>query len=269
MYLNKEQIQLYLDKLQINKPIELTSDFLSELQIAHLKNIPYENIDILNKKPLSLEINDLFDKLIIQNRGGYCFETNTLFAALLRSLGYEVTSFTGRYIPNDIVLQMRRHRILKVTMNEGEFICDVGVRVELSRKALKLVLDEVQFDGISEYRFSYDSFHGYILWQKPYERQWKKIYGFCELEQAEIDYIMPSFFCELHPTSPFINNLYLAVFSDNTHITLTNNVYKVYSNGRVVKREVIDSKIEILEKTKKIFKIEISDIDITNIKLDI
>lgn len=62
MIYNEEQINIYLRKIGYNKKIELNGKTLQHLQIAHLKNIPYENLDILNHVPLSLEAEDLFKK---------------------------------------------------------------------------------------------------------------------------------------------------------------------------------------------------------------
>ena len=84
MIYNKEQIDLYLKKLEYNDEIKIDYDTLCKLQIAHLTHIPYENIDVLNRKPISLEAQDLFDKMIVKQRGGYCFELNGLYSNLLK-----------------------------------------------------------------------------------------------------------------------------------------------------------------------------------------
>lgn len=69
---------------------------------------------------------------------------------------------------------MRSHRILKVTTNDGIYICDVGVRSESPRRALKLIDGLIQNDGVSEYKFEHDDFYGHILWQKEQSKSWKK-----------------------------------------------------------------------------------------------
>ena len=65
MIYNKEQINLYLKKMNYKDEVKIDYNTLSKLQIAHLTNIPYENIDVLNKKPLSLDAQDLFNKMIL------------------------------------------------------------------------------------------------------------------------------------------------------------------------------------------------------------
>ena len=87
--MTKEQIKEYLHKLQLAdfepKPDLAT---LQKLHDAHLKFIPYDNFDCLNSKITSLKREDMFDKLILHNRGGICFELNGIYAWLLESLGF-------------------------------------------------------------------------------------------------------------------------------------------------------------------------------------
>lgn len=93
----KLQIEQYLRKLQLND-FEPTVNLatLTKLQDAHLKYIPYENFDCLNGKITSLKRQDMFNKVIMHNRGGICFELNGLYNWLLESLGFDVTSYSAR-----------------------------------------------------------------------------------------------------------------------------------------------------------------------------
>ena len=97
--MKKLQIQQYLRKLQLNDfepAINLAT--LTKLQDAHLKYIPYENFDCLNGKITSLKRQDMFNKVIMHNRGGICFELNGLYNWLLESLSFDVTSYSARFI---------------------------------------------------------------------------------------------------------------------------------------------------------------------------
>ena len=68
--------QAYLERIRYNGPMEPTREALFALQRAHLYAVPYENLDILAGKPLSLSEDALFDKIVTRKRGGYCFELN-------------------------------------------------------------------------------------------------------------------------------------------------------------------------------------------------
>lgn len=255
MIYSEIQINTYLKKIGYDKKIILNGSTLEQLQIAHLKSIPYENLDILNKVSLSLEAEDLYNKMILNSRGGYCFELNGLYSNLLKSLGFDVTNLAGRYIDSETTFQMRRHRILKVKTEDGTYLCDVGVRSESPRKALKLVDGLVQNDGVCDYKLEKDDFYGHILWQKEQGKVWRKIYGFTEEPQIDIDYIMPSFFCEKHPDSPFIDIRKISVFTDTSVISIVDDVLKIYEFGKVVERVVLNDAAETQNALLKYFKI--------------
>ena len=93
--MTEKQIQQYLHKLQlVDFEPAADLDTLKKLQDAHLKFIPYDNFDCLNGRITSLKRREIFDKLIMHNRGGICFELNGLYNWLLESLGFETTAFT-------------------------------------------------------------------------------------------------------------------------------------------------------------------------------
>lgn len=71
--------------------------------------------------------------------------------------------------------------------------------------------------------------------QKGRGKEWKDIYGFTKEEQLDIDYIMPSFFCEKHPDSPFINIAKVSIFTDDSSLTIVGHEFKTYRNAKVEK----------------------------------
>jgi arylamine N-acetyltransferase len=258
MIYTKEQINIYLHKVGYNEKIELDGKTLQLLQIAHLKNIPYENLDILKRVPLSLNSEALFKKMILNQRGGYCFELNGLYSNLLKSIGFDVINLAGRFIRDESFIRMRRHRILKVKTNDGIYICDVGAKSESPRIALRFIDGLIQNDGESEYKFEQSDSYGHILWQKSGCRGWKKMYGFTDEPQQDIDYIMPSFFCEKHPDSPFINYKMISIFTDTGNITLVRDTLQYCDNAKVVKKVELKNKEDIDSALVKYFKIRIN-----------
>lgn len=69
----------YLERIGYTGPIVNSAYMLARLQEQHVHTVPYENLDILDRIPLSLDIPDLYDKIVTRHRGGYCFELNALF----------------------------------------------------------------------------------------------------------------------------------------------------------------------------------------------
>jgi len=86
----------YLRRVEYEGPLEPTAEVLRALHLAHATHIPFENLDILLGEPIRLDLASLQAKLVGANRGGYCFEQNALFAAVLEEVGFAVTRLAAR-----------------------------------------------------------------------------------------------------------------------------------------------------------------------------
>lgn len=254
--LDKIQVKQYLQRIEYHKPLFTDLSTLSGLQWAHITHIPYENLDILAGIPLSLNAKDLFLKMIVRKRGGYCFELQGLYGELLKSCGFSVTQYSARFMDEPGIVQMRRHRILVALIGNTHYLTDVGIRSESPRCPLKLVDDELQSDGICEYKFQRDSFYGWVLCQKERGKAWKTIYGFTEEPQIDDDFIMPSFYCEKHPDSTFNKFMKISIFSGESNFTLVNGVFQEYRNAKVQLRKKLVSQAEITNILESYFGLE-------------
>ena len=240
MALTQEQLGAYLSRIEFTGVPGRGYDTLAAVQRGHLTHIPYENLDILRGVPLSLEEDALFDKLVARGRGGYCFEQNGLLYAALCAMGFSVTQFCGRFIDGcPETVQERRHRVLRVEAEEGAFICDVGVYGESPRRPLRFVENEVQTDGICEYRYLRDPFYGWVECQRERGKDWKCVYGFTEEPWLSYDFQQPSFFCEKSPDSRFNTFRKVGIFQGKASLTYLDKVFTVYEDAAVVRREEV------------------------------
>lgn len=256
--MKKLQIQQYLRKLQLNDfepAVNLAT--LTKLQDAHLKYIPYENFDCLNGKITSLKRQDMFNKVIMHNRGGICFELNGLYNWLLESLGFDVTSYSARFIDKMETYQLRRHRVMCVALGDKRYLTDVGVNSESPRVPLEITEGLIQSDGISQYKFTRSEFWGWLLWQKERGKIWKRLFGFTEEPQIDKDFITASFWCDAHPDSPFIKSKKLSIFREDCNITIRGNYLKFYLGGRVKYRYKINTGAELKEILWEYFDINV------------
>jgi N-hydroxyarylamine O-acetyltransferase len=80
----------YLQRIGYHDSLEPTAETLRGLHRAHMLAVPFENLDIHLGRPIMLDEAAMFDKIVRRRRGGFCYELNGLFAALLRDLGYDV-----------------------------------------------------------------------------------------------------------------------------------------------------------------------------------
>ncbi|NJK64146.1 MAG: arylamine N-acetyltransferase [Synechococcaceae cyanobacterium SM2_3_1] len=99
--MNSTDITAYLDRIQYSGTCKPSVATLSALQSAHLRMVPFENLDILSGVPLQLETAALFTKIIKHARGGICYELNGLFAELLKGLGFQVTLLSAQVASAD------------------------------------------------------------------------------------------------------------------------------------------------------------------------
>ena len=82
-------VRAYLERIGLEgSDTSLDLEFLKKVQYAHILTVPYENLDILNDIPLSLDKQELFDKIVNRRRGGYCFEVNGLLSFMLMEIGF-------------------------------------------------------------------------------------------------------------------------------------------------------------------------------------
>jgi N-hydroxyarylamine O-acetyltransferase len=101
---------------------------LCALHRAHLLTIPYENLDVQLGRPVGLDAQRAFDKIVTRGRGGWCYEMNSLFAAVLEEIGFKVTRMAGavmREAMGDVVLG--NHLVLLVSVDGEPWIADVGL----------------------------------------------------------------------------------------------------------------------------------------------
>ena len=140
--LTKEQTEMYLKRIGFSGEITVSKECLDRLIYAHQCTVPFENLTpCYYHEPVSLEIPVLYQKVVEQKRGGYCFELNGIFLSLLYSLGFPVYSVMVRLFRDPGVLRPVMHRGCIMKLSGKYYFFDVGYggpmapfAVELSEK---------------------------------------------------------------------------------------------------------------------------------------
>ena len=223
-----EQITAYLRRIGYTGTPKLDFNTLHDLQRLHLQTIPYENLDIMRDIPLSLKVEDIYDKIVRRNRGGYCFELNALFAWLLQNLGFGVVTYMARFLRDETEIPMRRHRVLKVTCAQGDYLCDVGVGGVVPRMPLPLITGKVSEQYGEKYVLEKDDFLGYVLYEWRRDA-WRRLYSFTEEPQLEQDFIGISFFCEKYPESFFRTMDMVHIFTEDGRKSVAGREVRLFS----------------------------------------
>lgn len=227
------EVQAYLNRIGYEGPTGGSLTCLIGLQECHLHAVPYENFDILNGIPLSLEIHHLLAKIVDRRRGGYCFELNALFGWLLRQLDYEVTDLMARFWrdePNPP--PKRRHQVLKVRVAGKNYLCDVGVGGIVPRQPIEMVEGHEQQQGNERYRLERDPYFGWLLCELKHG-QWQRIYSFTEEPQLPQDFTMATYWCENAPDSIFRKNPMVAIRTREGRNTIAAGEFRIFTNEGV------------------------------------
>ncbi|PKW07748.1 N-hydroxyarylamine O-acetyltransferase [Streptomyces sp. 1222.5] len=126
--MNSAQVDAYLLRLGVVRPRRPTGEALRELHLRHLRTVPFENLSIHLGEEIVLEEKRLLDKVTGTPRGGFCYELNGAFAALLTALGYEVELLAARVYGDEGRLGIPYdHLALRVgTADGGTWLADVG-----------------------------------------------------------------------------------------------------------------------------------------------
>ena len=190
-------VQRYLERINYAGSTEPTLDTLFGLHLAHMRAVPFENLDIPRGRRIELDEARLFDKIVTRRRGGFCYELNGLFAALLSALGYEVDMLAARVPSADGSLGIPfDHLALRVKL-DVPWLADVGFGDSFSEPLQLAEGLEQQRDGV-EYRIDPEGTDRRLLrleegaWTPHYQFsldsfQWADFSGGCEYHQTSPD----------------------------------------------------------------------------------
>ncbi|NQX69796.1 arylamine N-acetyltransferase [Paenibacillus alba] len=230
---NNSQIQAYLDRIGVVGPLDGSIKTLAKLQECHLHTVPYENLDIINHIALSLDPQDVYQKIVVRRRGGYCFELNALFGWLLRELGYPVTDFVARFWRDESnTPPKRRHHVLQVEAEGETYLCDVGVGGIVPRRPIALIEGLEQQQGDECYRMERDPDYGWVLCEQK-KGDWHRIYSFTEEPQLAKDFVFASFWCEKAPDSIFTHSPMLAIRTSEGRNTVADQEFRIFTSDGV------------------------------------
>jgi len=119
-------LQAYFDRIGFSGEARPDAATLGALHRAHLLAIAYENLDVQFGRPLTTDPAEAFEKIVRRRRGGWCYEMNGLFGAVLTAIGFRVTRLAGG-VRRDLMGEdvVGNHLVLKVDLDEP-WIADVG-----------------------------------------------------------------------------------------------------------------------------------------------
>ena len=209
----------YLKRINYTGSLEPTAETLRALQVAHLFTVPFENLSIHAGEPIVLEENALFAKIVDRRRGGFCYEANGLFAALLRSLGFEVAMLAAGVAKTQGGFGPQfDHMTLMVTLAE-RWLVDVGFGDSFVEPLLLDSRDE-QVQGTRAFRIVDDEDH-LIMMRRNQGGDWEPQYRFTLQPYTFPDYEETSQFHQTSPDSHFTKGRICSLATADGRISLS------------------------------------------------
>lgn len=249
----------FFRRIAYGGPRTPTLETLKALHYAAALAIPFENLDVLAKRGIRIDLPSVQKKLVDNRRGGYCFEINALFMSVLQALGFTVTPLIARvrWMSPDHVPTGRSHMLLRVDLPEGPFIVDVGFGGLTMTAPIRFETDRVQETPHEPRRLIRHGEH-YEL-QAPLDGNWVPIYRFNEEVQTSADYEVSNWYTSTHPQSIFTQFLLAARPFLDRRVSLFNTELTIrYLNGRVEKK-VLETTQEIAAALAEHFELPLSD----------
>ncbi len=237
----------YLERVGARAPLAPGLDGLVALHRAHCASIPFENLDILLGRGISLDLPAIEAKLVRDRRGGYCFEQNTLFRAALEAMGFRTAALAARVRVGTTEIRPRTHMLLLVELPEGAFVADVGFGGDGLVHPVPLSEGHETWVGHTGHRLRREG--GSWVLEGDTGGGWADLYAFTLEPHYPIDFEMASHFTSTHPRSPFVLNLTAQRSWPERRVALRNRDLSIREDGPAVTTTVRDPDhlLEVLE----------------------
>jgi N-hydroxyarylamine O-acetyltransferase len=231
----------YLARIGWREPLQPTLPALAGLLRAHMRAIPFENLDVLLGRAVRVDLDSVFAKLVTAGRGGYCYEHSTLLAAALSHAGFEPVAHSARVVmvaPRSAA--PRTHMFLSVKIAGTTYVLDPGFGGHGPLVPLPLVEDRELREGPDVHRFVRRD--GEWVLEAAIADAMTPLWISTLDAESPIDFVMANHFTSTWPDSPFVNRLMLRALTPDGRVTVMNRDVTVRRGGASETRELADRK---------------------------
>lgn len=231
----------YLSKVNLTKE-EITKDLsgLRKLYLAHLHHFVFENIDCLLGNEIKIDLNSLYQKLIINNRGGYCFELNLFFLEALRFFGFSADIYLARVFYRGTGINAKTHLTVVVDLENQKYIVDAGFGGPGPEDVLTFKLDIVQKLFNYNFKIVEDVDFGYMI-QRESDGVFKNVFAFKFDKVYPADLEMSNFYVSRLPSSAFLNNINICQFNSKGRQTVFNSTFNTFDLQNLTSKTIVDT----------------------------
>jgi N-hydroxyarylamine O-acetyltransferase len=243
-------LNTYLERVNYKGSLEPTAQTLYALHRQHLLTVPYENLDIHLGRRLELNEEHIFQKIVTQKRGGWCYEMNGLFAWVLRELGFDVAYLSGAVNRDTAGADAKGNHLVLLVKLEQPYLADVGFG-DLP-EVLPLKEGSYQKDFMTV-RLTKDG-----EWWRLHNHEFggAKSFDFTLQPQQLSDFAAQCHRQQTSPNSGFVKTTVCQIFTEDGFATLRGVVLQSVTKDGVAKR-VLDSEKEYEKVLRETFGLEL------------
>ncbi len=257
----------YLARIGHAGPARPDLTTLQSLHARHADAIAFENFSAFLGEPVPLDLDSLQRKLLTPGRGGWCFEHNLLFGAMLEAAGFEVRRLAARVrwnVPENVTTA-RSHMLLLVHVGAEPYIADVGFGGQTLTAPLRLQHGIEQSTPHEPHRVMLAG-ERYSL-QSRVAGEWQTLYLFDLQRQEMPDYEVSNWYLANHPQSQFVKGILAARAAPDRRHALRNTRYAVHHRDGRTERRFIDDPREIKRILAEDFRLKVPDSPLLDRKL--
>jgi N-hydroxyarylamine O-acetyltransferase len=235
---NAEMVREYLQVLSLHNR-ELDFEFLNDVVKRHVATFAFSSVGCWLGEDLPLDFKSLHNRIVIQRRGGYCFEQNGLLYRVLDELGFSPELYLARVIYNQDTHPGLTHRITMVEHEGQRYVLDVGFGSLGPR--IPVPMSEIESnDGERIFRIS-ERRPGEYHMQVFKDGDFFSLYRFELARYGQADCELGHFYSHRHPDAAFVNHLVGSLIQESETRSLRDLEYWVVQKSGTQHRKITDS----------------------------
>ena len=242
----------YLKTIGLESPLPPTLDTLRRLHVAHLRTFLFENLEIQRHGSVRTDVESI-ERKFLGGAGGYCFEQNTLFAAVLREIGFRVDTILGRVGPPGN--RFLNHLLLRVEIDGRPWLADVGFGAEGILEPIPIVDGARDVQAGISYALRREGHH-WMLTMQCGDITWE-MYEFGDAPHTPADIALANYYTSTHPESAFRRKLTIQRVTAEERLILRPTVITRYRDG--VRTDIPIDRSQVRAKARELFGIDLGD----------
>lgn len=229
-------IDKYLKRIGVGYAKQRHLKTLQHLQHQHMLNIPFENLDVIRGVPIPLDFETYYKKVVLNRRGGFCYELNGLFHWLLQSLGYKSYLISATVQKPDGSWAMHGSHASQIVELDQPYLVDVGFG-DSARQLLPLT-GEKRTDVSGTYRVVKVNETTYDLKRLTDSNEWRTLFRFETTPKKLHDFAEACHFNQTSPHSHFTKKSIISLATNHGRMTLSEGVLTITDDGEKNKRVI-------------------------------